>query len=208
MGQSTPTSAVGTSKATPVEVSLDKGKGILRSVPPKSSKEKQLILSHLQDSRQTGSLIFMDGGRSLNNSSHLNVSEMRLSTTGGPKGLVKSLSQAEIDDRRHEGLCFWCDSKYIEPEVTSPVISLHALHGSQEHNTMRLLAHIEQTEVIILVDFGSTHNFMDSKLVKHLNLPTKQTVALRVMVANGVSVVYLRSLQKCPVRNSRIDIHY
>lgn len=76
-----------------------------------------------------------------------------------------------------------------EPEVTSSVLSLHALHGSQGHNTMRLLAHIEQTEVIILVDFGSTHNFMDSKLAKNLNLPIEPAVTLRVMVTNSVTLL-------------------
>ncbi|KAH1072547.1 hypothetical protein J1N35_024875 [Gossypium stocksii] len=40
MGQSTRTSVVGTNKATPVEVSLDKGKGILGNVPSESSKEE------------------------------------------------------------------------------------------------------------------------------------------------------------------------
>lgn len=73
-----------------------------------------------------------------------------------------------------------------EPEATSPVLSLHVLHGSQGHNTIRLLAHRGQTKIVILVDFGSAHNFMDSKLVKKLDLPTEQTAALRVMVANGV----------------------
>lgn len=72
-----------------------------------------------------------------------------------------------------------------EPEVTSLVLSLHALHGSQRYNTIRLLVHIGQTEVIILVDSGSIHN-LDSKLVKRLNLPTEQANALRVMMANRV----------------------
>ncbi|KAH1081720.1 hypothetical protein J1N35_021481 [Gossypium stocksii] len=52
----------------------------------------------------------------------------------------------------------------------------------------KLLAHIRQTEIIILVNSGSTHNFMDSKLMKQLNFPTEQTAALRDMVANGVQL--------------------
>ncbi|KAH1030872.1 hypothetical protein J1N35_043046 [Gossypium stocksii] len=35
-----------------------------------------------------------------------------LTTTGGSKSPVKSLSQAEMDDRRRKKLCFWCASKY------------------------------------------------------------------------------------------------
>ncbi|KAA3489156.1 Retrovirus-related Pol polyprotein from transposon 297 family [Gossypium australe] len=60
----------------------------------------------------------------------------------------------------------------------SPVLSLHALQGLQGHNTMRFSAVIDQIEVVVLVDSGSTHNFIDFK-VESVN-------TLRVMVANGV----------------------
>lgn len=56
MGQPTPTSVVSTSKTTPMEVSLDKGKGILGSVPLDSLKEEQLIRSPLREFRQSESL--------------------------------------------------------------------------------------------------------------------------------------------------------
>ncbi|KAH1039704.1 hypothetical protein J1N35_041447 [Gossypium stocksii] len=45
MGHMTPTSAVESSKVALVEMSLDKGKGILGSVPPKAPNEEQLLLS-------------------------------------------------------------------------------------------------------------------------------------------------------------------
>lgn len=68
----------------------------------------------------------------------------------------------------------------------SPVLSLHALQGLQGHNTMRFTAIVGNTEVIVLVDSGSTHNFMDLRMAKRLNLVVESGSILRVMVANGV----------------------
>lgn len=69
---------------------------------------------------------------------------------------------------------------------STPVLSLHALHGLQGHNTMRFPAIIDQVEVVALVDSGSTHNSIDFKVAKRLKLTIKPAPSLKVMVANGV----------------------
>lgn len=51
---------------------------------------------------------------------------------------------------------------------------------------MRFPAVIDHTEVIVLVDSGSTHNFIDFKVAKRLELPIESGPNMRVMVANGV----------------------
>lgn len=38
------------------------------------------------------------------------------------------------------------------------------------------------------MDFGSTHNFIDCKLVKQLQLSVDPSCKLKVMVANGVQL--------------------
>lgn len=43
-------------------------------------------------------------------------------------------------------------------------ISLHAISGSSSPNTMRLMGMIGNQPVIILVDSGSTHNFLDPRV--------------------------------------------
>ncbi|XP_052490818.1 uncharacterized mitochondrial protein AtMg00860-like [Gossypium raimondii] len=53
---------------------------------------------------------------------------------------------------------------------------------------MRFSTFIDQTEVIVLVDLGSTHNFMDSKVAKRLNLAMEKASTLRMMVVNGVKL--------------------
>lgn len=70
----------------------------------------------------------------------------------------------------------------------SPVISLHALKDTQRHLTIRLATQIEQVEVIMLVDSGSTHNFIDSKLAKKLYLPIEPVGKMRVITVNRGSL--------------------
>lgn len=50
---------------------------------------------------------------------------------------------------------------------------------------MRLAAYIAQLEVILLVDTGSTHNFIDARLAKKLKLPIVAADRLQVLTASG-----------------------
>ncbi|XP_016670128.1 uncharacterized protein [Gossypium hirsutum] len=152
-----------------------------------------------------------------------------VNSNSGQRISSKSLSQAELEDRRKNGLCFWCGSKYspghkcsksqlyqliiepvreqgsdmkrssfeefsdffdqldlVDPIPESLVLSLHAFQGLQGHNTMRFPTVIGNTEVVALVDSGSTHNFIDLKVAKRLNLVIESESTLRVMVSNGV----------------------
>lgn len=47
---------------------------------------------------------------------------------------------------------------------------------------------IDQVEVVVLVDSGSTHNFIDFRVAKRLQLAIKREPNLTVMVANGVKL--------------------
>lgn len=53
---------------------------------------------------------------------------------------------------------------------------------------MRIAAKIGQFDVIILVDSGSTHNFVDYKIVKRGNLPIELAKQMKIMVANEGSL--------------------
>ncbi|OMO61381.1 hypothetical protein COLO4_33442, partial [Corchorus olitorius] len=56
-----------------------------------------------------------------------------------------------------------------------PVLSMHALMGTSGPQTMRVIGVVKNQKVIILMDFGSSHNFMDAKIVKKLGCP-KQAI--------------------------------
>jgi len=79
-----------------------------------------------------------------------------------------------------------CDP--LEPiiqEVVEPEISLHALSGSIAPKTMRLVGFIRHKRVVILIDSGSTHNFIDPSGFTKLPLGDIIPLHLRVRVANG-----------------------
>ena len=73
-------------------------------------------------------------------------------------------------------------------EGLKPVISLHALLGTGDSQTMRLQGKIKTFTVVILVDSGSTHNFIDQGVVKRGGLHTQTINGLSVSVANGAQM--------------------
>lgn len=70
-------------------------------------------------------------------------------------------------------------------EQTEPEISLHALTGWIASKTMRVMAMIGPHEFSVLVDSGSTHNFISEKVTSLLRLPFIPSRAFTVRVANG-----------------------
>ena len=63
-------------------------------------------------------------------------------------------------------------------------ITLYALLGNPSPGTMRVLGQIKGHWVVILLDTGSSHNFLDAILVKTLQLAVDTTRILEVKVAN------------------------
>ncbi|KAJ0101884.1 hypothetical protein Patl1_05728 [Pistacia atlantica] len=66
-----------------------------------------------------------------------------------------------------------------------PRISIHALFGSPKPKTMRFLGHIYGRAIVILVDTGNTHNFMDPSVIQRAHLSSNPTEGLSVKVTNG-----------------------
>ena len=64
-------------------------------------------------------------------------------------------------------------------------ITLYALLGNPSPRTMRVLGQINGHWVVILLDTGSSHNFLDFVLVRTLQLAMDTTRILEVRVANG-----------------------
>ena len=64
-------------------------------------------------------------------------------------------------------------------------LSLNSLAGHLAPETLRFVATISDSDVVLLVDGGSTHNFIQLQLVTQLGLLPISTSPLRVMVGNG-----------------------
>lgn len=81
------------------------------------------------------------------------------------------------------------------PNLLQAQISLNSLSGHLGPEALRLMGLISDHRVIVLVDGGSTHNFVQPQVVTSLRLPC-QTIStpLRVMVGNGQ---YLECVSIC-----------
>jgi len=57
----------------------------------------------------------------------------------------------------------------IEKEEMNLTISCNALVGITTPQTIKIKGHIKKKKVIVLIDSGSTHNFIHCKIAKELN---------------------------------------
>ena len=66
-----------------------------------------------------------------------------------------------------------------------PTVSLYAIARIRTANAMRLPVTINGCRLVALLDSGSTHNFIDTKLLRRLRLATSAHPTIQVLVANG-----------------------
>ncbi|GAU45976.1 hypothetical protein TSUD_401160 [Trifolium subterraneum] len=85
------------------------------------------------------------------------------------------------------------------PEPDPTQISLHALLGHSKPQTLRFLGHINKSPVVVLVDSGSTHNFIQDRIVKQLGLPQTLSHTFQVLVGNGEEL-------KCDTMCQQVDL--
>ncbi|XP_058767991.1 uncharacterized protein LOC131641709 [Vicia villosa] len=73
----------------------------------------------------------------------------------------------------------------IESDHLDGQISFHALSGSAATDTIRIIRQIANHPVTVLIDGGSTHNFIQSRMAQFLNLKSTPVTTLKVMMGNG-----------------------
>ena len=67
-------------------------------------------------------------------------------------------------------------------------LSLNSVVGLSTPKTMKVRGKIKQQEVIVLIDYGATHNFFSAKLVRELVLPLEGTLGYGVLMGTGAAV--------------------
>ncbi|XP_023907750.1 uncharacterized protein LOC112019466 [Quercus suber] len=82
----------------------------------------------------------------------------------------------------------------------SPEITLYALVGSPSPGTTRIEGKIQRHCLVILIDTGSTHNFLDAGLCSSLKLAIDPALAFDVKIANGATVKTLGACQDLQVQ--------
>jgi hypothetical protein len=75
-----------------------------------------------------------------------------------------------------------------DPPEVEPVISLSALIGFSAPQTIKLIGYIKHRKVIILVDSGSTHNFIHCRIAQETNCYIRAVNNFQIMIANGRSM--------------------
>lgn len=85
--------------------------------------------------------------------------------------------------------------EFNEDIDTDCVVSLHAFKGQPPAETIKLVGKVKNNEVVILVDPGSTHSFLDPSAVRRVNCEVVMTNPLQVTVAGGGRI---ECSSKCP----------
>lgn len=75
-------------------------------------------------------------------------------------------------------------------------ISIHALTGTHGIHTLKIDGPIKGRAINMLVDTGSTHNFLSNSLVKSLKLPTQTCTTMRVTLADGTQTSCTKKVEK------------
>jgi hypothetical protein len=73
----------------------------------------------------------------------------------------------------------------VDPREVDPLISLHVLTGFSVPQTLKLIGYINHWKVIILVDSGSTHNFIHRHISQETNCYIHVVNNFQIMIANG-----------------------
>ncbi|GJS33671.1 retrotransposon-related protein [Tanacetum coccineum] len=131
---------------------------------------------------------------------------------------IKWISPAERQDRLSKGLCFNCDNKWIrghkcpgkflllmsdegedaEAETDTTIVDavesgdisiLNSLIGQGSPRSLQLWGSIGSGNVHVLVDNGSTHNFVRPDIVEQMQLPIHTTKAFKVYIGNEESLL-------------------
>jgi hypothetical protein len=86
------------------------------------------------------------------------------------------------------------EQNYEVLEGEEPEISLNAITGTPSPKTMWLIRFLKHHKMIVLINSGSTHNFVDSKLIAQSGIIPNNQDSVKVRVANCEVVL---SLSRC-----------
>ncbi|KAH0747437.1 hypothetical protein KY285_009094 [Solanum tuberosum] len=102
------------------------------------------------------------------------------------------LTAAEMDEKRAKRLCFLCDEKYMPGHVCKSKKQLYLVEvlgmGSAEYQTIRVTGYHEKQPLQVLIDTGSTHNFIDESMARKLGCKALPIHEQSVSVANSRKV--------------------
>lgn len=88
------------------------------------------------------------------------------------------------------------DPEQVPQEEVEMTLSIHALLGYKSNQTLQLQEFTKKQKVLMLVDSGSTNNFIDLNLERKLGLDLLPVKKVKVAVANGFKIQVQYGCQK------------
>ena len=95
---------------------------------------------------------------------------------------------------------------HSELEDDTPKISLAAITGISQPQTMKLKGHIKNNNVSILIDTDTTHNFINVNLAKIFNLFIFPMPNMKVMVADGKKIENVGKCHKVKLQMQEFNL--
>ncbi|RRT41535.1 hypothetical protein B296_00039759 [Ensete ventricosum] len=92
--------------------------------------------------------------------------------------LIEPLEDVEEEVQEHE-------EEIMEEEEQPVDITMHALADYANPQTMKVGGFLKQQPITVLIDTGSTNNFMNNKVVARMALPIEDCSKFDVKVADG-----------------------
>ena len=102
-----------------------------------------------------------------------------------PNGDNSGVRITELDEDVNGGVVHKMDKGVQSNQDEEVEITLYAITGTPTPGTMRVKGRVNGDRLVILIDTGSTHNFVDASWISSLQLRVDVTKVLEVKVANG-----------------------
>ena len=94
----------------------------------------------------------------------------------------------EEEEKEHQGAdTFAGEIEFVGVDML-PQLSINAMSGCPGFNTMRVNGHVGKKTIHILLDSGSTHNFLDEQLAKKLGYRLDPIPTQSVAIAGGTTL--------------------
>ncbi|XP_019257761.1 PREDICTED: uncharacterized protein LOC109235975 [Nicotiana attenuata] len=91
----------------------------------------------------------------------------------------------KVEEVQEEEVCETSKEAEVRGEVDPVTISLNALNRVTDFHTLRVTGYTEKGPVSVLIDTGSTHNFLDSEVTKLFGCQVQRVNPKLVSVADG-----------------------
>ena len=96
--------------------------------------------------------------------------------------IMQEDDQKELEGMSKEVIAMTEDDKVITEQ--NPYLSLHALEGTVNYQTMRVRGSVGKKMLYVLIDTESTHNFISCSMAAKLGYVLEEVKELRVMAVN------------------------